>query len=163
MQKDLEESVFGHWRALKNHGAWSMSEVAHNTERDFWRPPAVAVESSGATSMVEVCACGAEFVPGARFCHACGATRSSEASPLKARGWARYLEFNNIQTVLGLGTPSLLAFVLGLLCLIAAVAVGFIFSAQTVLDWQAVQMWRIQWLLGSVAAFGAGCLLKKSQ
>lgn len=139
-----------------------MSEVAHNTERDFWKPPAVAVAGSPAAAMVEVCDCGAEFVPGARFCHACGLTRSSEASPLKSRGWTRYLEFNNIQTVLGLGTPSLLAFVLGVLCLIAAIAVGFIFSAQTVLDWQAVQMWRIQWLLGSVAAFLAGGLLKKN-
>jgi hypothetical protein len=36
-----------------------------------------------------------------------------------------------------------------------------IFSPRTALDWQAIQLWRIEWLLGSVAAFGAGCLLKK--
>jgi hypothetical protein len=30
-----------------------------------------------------------------------------------------------------------------------------------VLDWQAIQLWRIEWLLGAAAAFVAGCLLKK--
>jgi len=30
-----------------------------------------------------------------------------------------------------------------------------------VLDWQAIQLWRIEWLLGAVAAFVAGCVLNK--
>jgi hypothetical protein len=30
------------------------------------------------------------------------------------------------------------------------------------LDWQAVQLWRIEWLLGATASFLAGILLKKS-
>jgi hypothetical protein len=38
---------------------------------------------------------------------------------------------------------------------------GFVFTATTLLDWQAVQLWRIEWLLGSVAMFAAGFLLKK--
>ncbi len=46
--------------------------------------------------------------------------------------------------------------------MLLAIAVGFYFTAQTVLDWQAVQIWRIQWLLAAVAAFIAGILLKKS-
>ena len=29
------------------------------------------------------------------------------------------------------------------------------------LDWQAIQFWRVEWLLAAVAAFAAGCLLKK--
>jgi hypothetical protein len=45
---------------------------------------------------------------------------------------------------------------------IAAIGVGFVFSAATVLDWQAVQVWRIQWLLAAVAAFVAGILLKRT-
>jgi len=36
------------------------------------------------------------------------------------------------------------------------------FTAATVLDWQAVQLWRIEWLLGAAVAFVAGILLKKS-
>jgi hypothetical protein len=35
------------------------------------------------------------------------------------------------------------------------------FSARTTLDWQAIQLWRIEWLVAAVAAFVAGCLFKK--
>jgi hypothetical protein len=109
---------------------------------------------------MEVCSgCGAEFVPGAMFCHACGTTRTVEAA--LAQGWTRYLEFHNIQEWLALPTPSLLAFIVGLGCVLASVAVG-LFSVQTVLDWQAVQVWRIQWLLGAAVSFLAGCLLKRN-
>jgi len=62
---------------------------------------------------------------------------------------------------LGLTVPAATAFVLGALCLIGALAVGILFSARTALDWQAIQLWRIEWLVGAVAAFVAGCLLKK--
>ena len=54
-----------------------------------------------------------------------------------------------------------IAFAVGILCLLGALGVGLIFSARTMVDWQAVQLWRIEWLLASVAAFVAGCLLKK--
>jgi hypothetical protein len=56
----------------------------------------------------------------------------------------------------------LAAFLFGVLCLAGAVAVGVIFTARTALDWQAIQFWRIEWLLAAIAAFGAGCVLKKS-
>ncbi len=62
---------------------------------------------------------------------------------------------------LGLTTPALIAFLVGLLCLLGALAVSLVFSVRTALDWQAIQVWRIEWLLGAVAAFAAGCLLKK--
>jgi len=39
---------------------------------------------------------------------------------------------------------------------------NLIYSAQTILAWQAMQYWRIEWLLGAIASFAAGCLLKKS-
>jgi hypothetical protein len=56
----------------------------------------------------------------------------------------------------------MIAFLAGITCVLAAVLVGFIFSANTVLDWQAVQLWRIEWLLAAAAAFLAGILLKRS-
>jgi hypothetical protein len=37
-----------------------------------------------------------------------------------------------------------------------------IFTARTPLDWQAVQLWRIEWLLAGIAGFAAGLLLKKT-
>jgi cytosine/uracil/thiamine/allantoin permease len=48
-------------------------------------------------------------------------------------------------------------------CLVmAGIAVGMIYSIQTFNDFQAVQLYRMQWLLGAIAAFAAGLLLKKS-
>ena len=63
----------------------------------------------------------------------------------------------------GLSTAALIAFLFGIACMIGAAAIGFVFSARTVLDWQAVQLWRIEWLLGAVAAFVAGCLLRPAR
>jgi len=49
----------------------------------------------------------------------------------------------------------------GLLCVVGSLAVSVFFTARTLLDWQAIQLWRIEWLLAAVAAFVAGCLFKK--
>ena len=57
--------------------------------------------------------------------------------------------------------PAAVAFLIGLFCMVGALAVSVFFSARTALDWQAIQLWRIEWLIAAVAAFGAGCLLKK--
>jgi hypothetical protein len=71
------------------------------------------------------------------------------------------LEFHRIKQRIGLRTAAMAAFLVGITCALAAVLVGFIFSANTVLDWQAVQVWRIEWLLAAAAAFLAGILLKR--
>ena len=71
------------------------------------------------------------------------------------------LDFEHIRGVLGLSVASLVAFIFGMICVIAAVCVGFIYSANTLVDWQAVQTWRIEWMLAAVVAFVAGILLKK--
>jgi hypothetical protein len=144
-----------------------MADVAHNVEQEFWRPPAVtgpvAPMPKAASAMVDVCeGCGSEFMMGARFCHICGTSRATQAELSSARNWASQLEFQSIKDRIGLSTGSLIAFIIGIGCVLLAIAVGFYFTAQTVLDWQAVQIWRIQWLLASVAAFIAGILLKKS-
>ena len=57
--------------------------------------------------------------------------------------------------------PAVIAFLLGVFCVVGALAVSVFFSARTALDWQAIQLWRIEWLLAAVAAFVAGLLLKK--
>jgi hypothetical protein len=159
-----------------------MSEVAHNAEREFWQPPVasatpVEVEPEALPTMVEACdRCETEFIPGSRFCHACGAERSQRAAKHQfadwmraAIAWFRHLEFQNIERrvvrirqQLGLPTASLVSFLAGIFCVLGAVLVGVIFTVQTTLDWQAVQIWRIEWLLGASASFLAGILLKKS-
>jgi hypothetical protein len=136
-----------------------MAEVVRNAQQEFWRPPMVASEPR--PGMVEVCdGCGAEFMVGARFCHICGTSRA-QTGPEAAR-WTRFVEFHTIERALGLSPASLLAFGVGLVCvLIAAIGLNLRYSIQTFSDFQAVQYYRIQWLLGAVAAFVAGILLKK--
>jgi hypothetical protein len=158
-----------------------MSEVAQNAERDFWRPPVVAppvaLEPTTQSGLTEVCdRCETEFIAGSRFCHVCGGQRSEKKPSHLIQNWARqaltwvrHLEFHNIERWivhtrqrLGLPTLSLAAFAVGLGCLMFAISVGLVFSVRTTLDWEAVQVWRIQWLLGAGASFLAGILLKKS-
>ena len=143
-----------------------MSEAVHNVEHEYWRPPAQpthAVEASPATRGQLICAqCGTEFIMGSGFCHVCGAERESLAGSGKAGRWAQILDFTRIREALSLSLGSLIAFIAGIGCILAAIATGFMFTAATFQDWQAVQIWRIEWLLAGAAAFLAGILLKKA-
>jgi hypothetical protein len=142
-----------------------MAEVVQNADHEFWRAPmtvgSTAQPAPGQT-FVEACdRCATEFVMGAAFCHVCGASRHPQPVVVPSQKWTRYLEFHFIQDRLGLPTASLIAFFVGIGFLLAAALTGLIFSASTVLDWQAVQVWRIEWLLAAVAAFVAGILLRR--
>ena len=135
--------------------------------------------------------CATEFLLGSRFCHACGARRPEGLSALeradaaavagmwqqgvhgvqsffkgvswskfKAPSWLSYLHFHEIKSRMGLSTGSLLAFVIGLACVAGALLVGLL-TAKTLVEWQAIQFYRAEWLLAATAAFVAGILLKK--
>ena len=137
-----------------------MSEVAREAQHEFWRPP-VAHTETAKPGRVEVCdGCSTEFMVGSMFCHVCGASRGTR--PASAQ-WTVYLEFHNLKRALGLSTASLIAFFAGVVCLVmAGFAVSMIYSVQTFNDFHALQLYRMQWLLGAIAAFVAGMLLKKS-
>jgi len=75
--------------------------------------------------------------------------------------WLRYLHFHEIKSWIGLSTASLIAFVLGIGCVAGALLVGLL-TAKTLVDWQAIQFYRAEWLLAATASFVAGILLKKS-
>ena len=137
-----------------------MAEVVNQAHHDFWRPPTPEVTAVQERS--ETCdECGTEFIVGSRFCHSCGASRP-ELSATRTIEIPGLAELAALGKRFGLTTPALAAFLFGMLCMVGAVAVGIIFTARTALDWQAIQLWRIEWLLAAIAAFGAGCLLKKS-
>lgn len=145
-----------------------MSEVVRDASKEFWQPP-ISQTGSPVPGMVEVCdGCGTEFMTGARFCYLCGTAR--EVQPLLSRrpnwtsylGFLRVLEFNRVKHGLGLSEASLIAFFAGIGCLLAVLAVSLIYTAQNLADFQAIQSYRIQWLLAALAAFAAGILLKKS-
>ena len=146
-----------------------MAEVIDNTPQEFWRPPPVARPEAAVPAMVEVCdRCATEFMVGAKFCHDCGAARQAKTTPFAEHNWTRVpeflhiLEFHNVKEWLGLSMASLIAFFAGLGCLLAALAVGAIYSVQTLADFQAIQSWRMQWLLAALVAFVAGILLKQA-
>ncbi len=138
-----------------------MSHATHNLEQEFWRPP-VQNEVQEVRSAVEICPrCNTEFLVGSRFCYICGGQRESDARSGQS-SVLHFLDIRLIGNALGLTTASLLAFIAGLACVIAAFATGLIYTASTVLDWQAVQIWRVEWLLAAAVAFIAGILLKRS-
>jgi len=176
-----------------------MAEVAQDTQREFWRPPAIlepAVEDSlqrAALGIAEACAdCGSEFMIGAKFCHTCGRRRPELDAvgtgavagvglwarniewgrarlSLAAAGWRRipfpdwlhYLHFHEIKRWVGLPTVALIAFMIGMGCVAGAIGVSLFYKASNLAEFQAIQMWRIEWLLGATASFVAGILLKK--
>src|SRR5579859_1086173 len=152
---------------------------------------AEAVVVREALPMAEACRCGTEFLLGARFCHTCGVQRPEAISAaaradaahmaglwqlavarvhsavtafpwnkISFPAWLRYLHFHEIKSRSGLSTASLIAFILGVGCVAGALLVGLL-TAKTLVDWQAIQFYRAEWLLAATAAFVAGILLKK--
>jgi hypothetical protein len=87
-------------------------------------------------------------------------TWSDLGSKVPFPAWLRYLHFHEIQSRIGLSTAALVAFLIGLGCVAGALLVGLL-TAKTLVDWQAIQFYRAEWLLAATAAFVAGILLKK--
>lgn len=148
--------------------------------------PAPVPERAGMCSR-----CETEFMIGAKFCHACGVRRpvlATEAGndvsgisgllgsklawlrslvsgfswqTVRFPSWLHYLHFHEIQSWVGLPTASLVSFLIGMGCVAGAVGVSLFYRASNMAEFQAIQMWRIEWLLGATASFVAGILLKK--
>lgn len=139
-----------------------MSDLAQNAQQEFWRPP---VAQSASQALSDACKrCGTEFMVGAAFCHICGMGRhrsgqTKAASLTRHFGFLRALEFASVKNWFGLPVVSLCAFLIGTAFLIVALAQGFR-SVQDFTDFEAIQLWRIQWLMAACAAFLAGILLK---
>jgi hypothetical protein len=139
-----------------------MSHTAHNLDQEFWRPPVQNAQVQEAVPATEVCSrCNTGFVIGSRFCHVCGAGRDPQPQFGKP-SIIHFLDLRLMGNALGLNVASFISFIVGIVCMAAAFATGFIYTATTVLDWQAVQIWRIEWLLAAAVAFIAGILLKRT-
>lgn len=140
-----------------------MPGAVQRVDQDYWQPPRGSLANDAMQSQALACPeCGTEFVVGSRFCHVCGAEREALAGG-GSHSFTKWLELTRIRETIGLSVGSLVCLIAGATCLIAAVVTGFIYTANTVLDWQAVQVWRIEWLLAATAALVAGILLKKSE
>lgn len=142
-----------------------MAQLAGNYDerQEFWKPAVpLRQEAPGPEATRQVCdQCGVDFLSAARFCHVCGAERKTELSPQRTTTVGNWLSVETLREGMGQTIGSLIALFLGLICIIAAAVTGFMYTATTVLDWQAIQIWRIEWLLAGLAMFAAGILLKK--
>jgi len=146
-----------------------MSEVLQNASQEFWRPPALRSEPA-VPSLAEACDhCETEFIVGAHFCHVCGAARLSKVDKLPTHSlWLECLEFlralelYRLKEWFGLSTASFVAFLAGAACVLAAITVGLVYPDQNLADFQAVQLWRIEWLLAALVALAAGILLRRA-
>ncbi len=144
-----------------------MADVAPNFEerQDFWKPVGFPrPESEPAGENEHACRrCGGDLIMGAQFCHICGADRHPVLAGSAWRRFPTLQDLISIRDALGQSTASLAALALRCACLFAALLTGLFFTATTLLDWQAVQLWRIEWLLTAIALFAAGILLKKGR
>lgn len=139
-----------------------MSDLVRDVRQEFWRPPQAQIANP---ALPEACRrCGTEFMVGAAFCHICGMGRHRSATNstgnwTKHLGFLKGLEFTRVRNWFGLPLPSLCAFLIGSAFVIVALTQGFR-SVQDFTDFEAVQLWRIEWLMAACAAFLAGILLK---
>jgi hypothetical protein len=140
-----------------------MAEVVHDRNQEYWRPASSRRVVVDPIPSDATCECGAEYLMGARYCHVCGADRVPNMG-LRSHtfNWVEWMDFATIRERTGFGTVSLVLFVLGVACGIAAACIGMLYTTNTMVDWQAVQLWRIQWLLGAAVAFLAAIALKRN-
>jgi hypothetical protein len=92
-----------------------------------------------------------------------GAAKSAASAwrSIQFPAWLNYLHFHEIKRWIGLPTAALVAFIIGLGCVVGALAVSIFYKASNLAEFQAIQMWRVEWLLAATASFVAGILLKK--
>lgn len=139
-----------------------MATAADSTSQEYWRPsnPEVA---RAVTSIRGMCRhCGTDYAPGARYCHTCGGARDpllDQSLQESVNSEARNVD--DFRSKLGLSFPCVAFLAIGIMCALAAALTGVVYKEDTLLDWQAVQAWRIEWLLAAVVALLAGILLKK--
>jgi len=141
-----------------------MGQPARNSGQEYWRPANPEVMRLVERPLIgpRCWRCEEEYVAGARFCHVCGSEREPRASqPVADDVSLTESQNQSLRRRLGLSKPSLVFLILGLICLVAAAVTGAIYKADTLVDWQAVQLWRIEWLLAAAAALLAGILLKR--
>jgi hypothetical protein len=68
---------------------------------------------------------------------------------------------DSVREKLELNLASFFLLVAACACVLGAILSGVIYRSATMLEWQAVQTWRIEWMLAAVVALLAALLLKK--
>jgi hypothetical protein len=155
------------YQGARLEGVYPMADVAPNYEerQEFWKPAGFPRPEPAPADTNELSCrqCGGDLIAASRFCHVCGTDREPVLAAFAWRRFPSWQDFVSLRDALGQSTASLVALLLGCVCLSAALLTSFVFTAATLLDWQAVQLWRIEWMLAALALFAAGILLKKTR
>jgi hypothetical protein len=141
-----------------------MPQAAPSHLEEYWRPADPATARIAGPILAEgLCPdCGAEYSPEARFCHACGNRRTRlPIAPARPMSFADFFDVAMLRERFSLSVPSLVFFIVGVVCLVIVCSLGIFYKSETLVQWQALQYWRMEWLLGAAAAMLAGILLKK--
>jgi len=143
----------GYWKPVLDYEHWEDTKP-QSSYSDTTSAPSATDESL----RDDLCHhCGSEFVVDSPYCRMCGRAREGASRPAKSR-W-QILDFYRLRRRLGLSASAMVCLIIGALCLIAAIVTGFIYTANTLADWQAIQIWRGQWLIAGGVAFVCGILL----
>ena len=141
-----------------------MPQAARSASQEYWRPADPAVARIAQPILAEgVCPeCGVAYPAGARFCHLCGTERNrrpgTAPSPIT---FADFFDIAVLRQRFGLSVPCVVFFIAGIVCMVIASGVGILYKAENLMQWQAMQFWRVEWILGAVAAMLAAIVLKK--
>ena len=73
-----------------------------------------------------------------------------------------WLDLDHIRELTGLSTIPLVLVLAAAVFMLASVMTGLVYNTSTIAEWQAVQTWKVEWLLATVVALLAAMLFKKS-
>jgi hypothetical protein len=157
------------WPTTCNH-TWpegtEMADFTRELSQEYWRhapSPGNQFQPRGFQThgTEEFCAtCGTQYSAGARFCHLCGLGREEDLPVAKQSAITDWLGFEHIREHFELSTTSLVLVLAAALFMLATVMTGLVYNTSTIAEWQAVQTWRIEWLLAAVVALLAAMLFK---
>jgi hypothetical protein len=138
-------------------------QAARTQSQEYWRPanPAIARLARPILDGALCSGCGAEYPPAARFCHMCGSERNRRvAANTSPMTFADLFDVSLLRRRFGLSIPCLLFLIAGISCLVIALGINLLYKADNLAEWQTVHLWRVEWLLGGLAAILAGLVLK---
>lgn len=143
-----------------------MAEVSKGLSQEYWRPaptpgnqfPMHSFQAQGSEGFCTIC--GTSYAPGARFCHLCGLAREDDLRAKAKSPIMDWLYFERIREQTGLSALSLVLVLVAAVFMLATIMTGLVYSTSTIAQWQAVQTWRIEWLLATLAALIAAMLFK---
>jgi len=100
--------------------------------------------------------CGTDLKLSAEFCHVCGRWVFGSNLSRVMRGTCAAL------SQIGIELPVLICMATAAVFAVISLFVGIRINPKTIGEWQVIQYWRIEWLLGAIVMLLFGVLLRKS-